>query len=336
MVALALSLLTLTGCASPTPTPEATPTATRTASPPPSATPSPTATATFTPTPTSTFTVTPTPTRTPTPTPTRVPLRAAIALEPGQVVQGHSAVVRVSTNRRCRVRGTIEDRELHFVSTDHLEHIGLLGVWAIAPPGGQPLVVSVRSEDGQELSLTTQLYVVEGEYGHEMLHFSPTVRKLLDPEIIRKEALRLAEVYAAFTPDMRWQGLFDWPLEGRITSPFGTRRQYEGGPITYHAGLDLRGPDGAVIRAPAAGVVVLAEELQVRGGAVIIDHGAGVFTAYCHLDTIQAEEGQAVERGDPLGTQGSTGLVTGPHLHWELRVGSIAVNPAEWTERSFP
>jgi len=340
MAALALLLLQSAGCTSLLATPTVPPTATHTVTPSATATCSPTATAT--PTSTSTPTPTPTATQTPTPTPTQVPLRAEIALDPGQVVQGHSVVVRVRTNRRCHVWGTIQERpdasplQVRFVSQGGLEHVGLLGVRAIATPGAQPLVVSIRSEDHQEVSLTTQVYVLEGEFDYESLRFSPTVRKLLDPEILRKEALRLAEMYGAFTPQIRWEGAFDWPIEARITSPFGTRRQYEGGPLTYHAGVDLRGPDDAVIRAPAAGVVVLADELLVRGGAVILDHGAGVFTGYYHLSGIEVEEGQTVSRGDALGIQGATGLVTGPHLHWEMRVGGMAVNALEWTRRSFP
>ncbi|HUV95395.1 MAG TPA: M23 family metallopeptidase [Anaerolineae bacterium] len=328
IAAVALLLSQLAGCVSlwPTPTPQPTPTAT----PSPTSTPSPTAT------PTPTRTPTPTATHTATPTPTPVPLRAEIVLEPGQVVQGHSAIVRVGANRNFRARGTIDGRALAFVSVDGREHVALLGVHALAPPGVQRLVVSVRSEDQQELSLTTQLYVVEGEFGHEEIRFSPTVRELLDPEIMEKENLYVGEVFASFSPEIHWQGAFDWPLSGATTSPFGVRRQYEGKLAGFHAGIDIRGQEGVAVQVPAAGAVVLAEELQVRGGMVIIDHGAGVLTGYCHLDSIEVEAGQTVKRGDPLGTVGSTGLVTGPHLHWEVRVGGVAVDPVEWTERSFP
>jgi len=84
--------------------------------------------------------------------------------------------------------------------------------------------------------------------------------------------------------------------------------------------------------AAANGVEVLAEPLQVRGNAVVIDHGAGVLTGYFHLDSIAVEKGQAVKAGEALGTMGATGLVTGSHLHWELHVGGVAVDPADWTE----
>ena len=328
IAAVALLLSQLAGCVAVMPTPTATVTQT--------ATPSPTSTPTSTATPTSTPTPTPTATHTPTPTPTPVPLQAEILLDPGQVVQGHSAVVHVGTNRKCRVRGTIDGRALPFISIDGREHVGLLGVHALAPPGAQALMVSVQSEDQQELSLTTQLYVVEGEFGHEEIRFSPTVAKLLDPEILKKENLYVGEVFASFSPEIYWEGPFDWPLSGATTSPFGFRRRYNGKLAGFHAGIDVRGQEGVAVQVPAAGAVVLAEELQVRGGMVIIDHGAGVLTGYCHLSSIEVEAGQTVKRGDPLGTVGSTGLVTGPHLHWEVRVGGVAVDPVEWTERSLP
>jgi murein DD-endopeptidase MepM/ murein hydrolase activator NlpD len=87
--------------------------------------------------------------------------------------------------------------------------------------------------------------------------------------------------------------------------------------------------------APAAGVVVMAESLQVRGNTVWVDHGLGVYSGYFHLSEIAVEVGQTVEPGQQLGLVGSTGLSTGPHIHWEIRIHGIAVEPLEWTERAI-
>ena len=332
-VALLVLILLLAGCAAtpaaPTETPRPSPTVTATAS----ATATRTPTLTSSPTATPTLTATPTPTLTPTPTP--VPLRAEVTLDPPQVVQGHTSVVCVSTNRSCRVSGMIQDRQLPFISQDGLEHVAFVGVRALAKAGRQPLRVVIRANDGQQVTLDTSLSIVPGNYGHETIHFSPEVAKLLDPKITRPELLRLAKVYAAFTPEIYWEGAFDWPWVGPITSQFGTRRQYGDAIRSYHTGIDIDGETGDIIRAPARGIVVLAEMLQVRGGAVILDHGAGVLSGYYHLDSIDVEVGQTVERGDPLGKMGAAGLVTGSHLHWELRVGGVAVSAKEWAERAF-
>ena len=340
VAALSALMLALVACQVPLAIPTATPrpTATITATPTNTNThtPTPTRSLTPTPSPTATATETPTPTRTPTPSPTPIPLHAEVVVDPSQVVQGHTAIVRVNTNWPCHVSGTIEDRALPFVTREGLVHVALVGVRAVATLEMQPLRLSIRALDGRQITLVTHVQPLPGDFGHETLHFSPEVTKLLDPKITRPELLRLAKVYAAFSPRMYWEGPFDWPFPGPITSEFGTRRRYAGAAPTYHTGIDIDGETGDVIRAPASGVVALAEVLQVRGGAVIIDHGAGVLTGYYHLSSVDVVVGETVARGDPLGEMGATGLATGSHLHWELRVGGVAVSPREWTQKAFP
>jgi len=252
------------------------------------------------------------------------------------VAQGHTSVVWVQSNLSCHVSGSIDGRRLRFISSDGLQHWALFGVRAVAETGQQGLQVAIQARDGRQITLSTSLHIVSGDYGHETIHLSPEVAKLLDPEVTRPELLRLAKVYAAFTPQVHWEGPFEWPFAGPITSLFGTRRQYDAQTQSYHTGIDIDGVTGDLIRAPAAGVVALADLLDVRGGAVILDHGAGVLSGYYHLDNIAVKEGQSVERDDVLGEMGTTGLSTGSHLHWELRVGGVAVDPAQWTEHGFP
>src|SRR5690606_17386730 len=112
------------------------------------------------------------------------------------------------------------------------------------------------------------------------------------------------------------------------TSPFGTRRSYNSGPVaSYHEGQDFAVPEGVPVLAPGNGTVALAEALNVRGNAVILDHGQGVFTGYWHLSELLVAPGQEVALGDVVGISGNTGLSTGAHLHWELRVYGVAVDP---------
>ncbi|MFP3895410.1 MAG: M23 family metallopeptidase [Anaerolineales bacterium] len=298
----------------------------------PSPTPSVTPTPSFTPT--ATYTPSPTPTETSTPTP--LPLQAEVDLEQSEVMQGRTTVVWVRTNLPSHVWGSVGGRSLQFVSVSELEHYCLVGMQALDQLGPHPLEVVAQGLDGRQVILQTSLYVVSGDYERETIHFTPKVSELLDPQYTRPELLRLTEVYATFTPQVHWEHSFSWPCEGAITSHFGTRRRYGGEIQSYHAGIDIRGATGDPFYAPAPGVVVLAEVLKVRGGAVILDHGAGVLSGFYHLDDIGVEVGQSVEQGDVLGEIGSTGLSTGSHLHWELRVGGVAVDPGQWTERSFP
>ena len=105
---------------------------------------------------------------------------------------------------------------------------------------------------------------------------------------------------------------------------------------SYHSGHDYGADTGEPVLAPITGTVVLAEPLQVRGKVVILDHGLGVFTGFWHLSQIDVEAGQVVGRGEQVGLVGNTGLSTGPHLHWEMRVHNMPVNPIQWMRQEFP
>ena len=307
----------------------------------PSATPTETLLPTSTATQTESPTLTPSATATASPLPTATvtattqPLSVTVSLDQLEVTQGRTLVVRASTNRPSTVEGEFEERPIRFLSRDGRDHVAYLGVSATAKVMLQPLRLTARSKDGQQVTLASALRVSDGGYGSETLRFTTEIAKLLDPEITRPELLRLAPVYATFTSDVLWRGAFDWPIEGPVTSRYGTRRQYGDRLRSYHTGMDIDGETGDAIRSPARGVVRLAEELKVRGGAIVVDHGAGVVSGCYHLSRIDVVAGQEVARGEVLGAMGSTGLVTGSHLHWELRVGGVAVSPLEWTERAF-
>ncbi|MHB1295878.1 MAG: M23 family metallopeptidase [Anaerolineae bacterium] len=297
--------------------------------------PSPTATALPSPTATLEPTATPAPTDTPVPTPTLAPLQASVDLDPAILMQGQTLAVHVTTNRPCAIEGALADAPLKFVSEDGLQHLALAGIDALAESGERAIHIAITGEDLQTATLDMQVNVVPGTFETETLTFSDEVSKLLDPAISQPEAERLAELWSQFTPHMVLTDTLSWPVEGAFTSYFGTRRQYGDQVSGYHAGLDIDGEEGDVVLAGGPGTVVLAEQLQVRGNAVILDHGAGVFSAYYHLSEIEVEVGQEVAQGEPIGKMGSTGLVTGSHLHWELHVGGVAVEPTEWVERSF-
>jgi murein DD-endopeptidase MepM/ murein hydrolase activator NlpD len=146
-------------------------------------------------------------------------------------------------------------------------------------------------------------------------------------------------VFAIVSEERLWQGTFGWPLAGelRSTAPFGQRRSYGGGPVTsYHTGHDFGADIGTPVLAPITATVALAEPLQVRGNVVILDHGLGVLTGFWHLSRIDVTEGQRIGRGQVIGLAGNTGLSTGPHVHWEMRILGVPVDPLQWTQQEFP
>ncbi len=121
-------------------------------------------------------------------------------------------------------------------------------------------------------------------------------------------------------------------VEGALTSNFGTRKDPFTGAATMHAGMDFRAPVGTSVRATGTGKVITAEPTGGYGNLVEIDHGNGVVTRYAHLSAFAVSVGQSVAAGTALGAVGSTGRSTGPHLHYETRINSVAVDPIRFLQ----
>jgi murein DD-endopeptidase MepM/ murein hydrolase activator NlpD len=173
-----------------------------------------------------------------------------------------------------------------------------------------------------------------GVYGEDTLtvdprHVRPSPQDL---ERIRREQAEVRQVYASGSRSRLWKETFQVPVPGEMHGPFGTRRVFNGELQSQHNGADFRAQTGDPIRAAAAGVVRLSKDLFYSGNAVILDHGAGVFTSYSHMSRIDVKVGQTVARGAVIGLAGATGRVTGPHLHWTVRVGAANVDPALFLE----
>jgi len=262
----------------------------------------------------------------------------AVELKPLPVVQGQTLAIKVQTTEPVKLTGSLDHRPLAFVRTDS-QYWALVGIGVIAQVGPYFLELTATDDAGQTVRASELVPVVAGDFVTEQIVLSPEKGKLLDPALIRAENERLSQVFGIFSRQQWWEGLFRIPLQGpvRVTSAFGTRRSYNDGPPTsYHGGVDYGAEIGTSVLAAGRGRVALAEELTVRGQAVIIDHGLGVYSGYYHLSEIAVQAGQEVEQGDPIGKVGSTGLSTGPHLHWEIRVGSVYVDPLQWTRQAFP
>ena len=148
---------------------------------------------------------------------------------------------------------------------------------------------------------------------------------------IRKpELARIAAARAVLSPSDGWRQSFIWPAKGRISGRFGSQRIYKGGEAgSYHSGIDIAPGAGAPIVAPADGVVVLAAEqpFSLEGHLLMIDHGAGLNSAFLHCATLAVKVGDVVRQGQAIATVGMTGRATGPHLHWSLMWRGARLDP---------
>jgi murein DD-endopeptidase MepM/ murein hydrolase activator NlpD len=283
---------------------------------------SPAATPTVTPTSTATSTPSATPTATPVPEVVQPSL---------SVAQGGFVVLNVNAAGGSAV-ATFNGRE-YPLSPREGGFWAVLGVTADLAPGSYPVSVTLYNSAGTiAAELSAIVNVGSAGYPVESVIIPPDQSGLLDPALSVQEAAIRDAVFSAFSYEQRWSGAFLYPANAPISSPYGIGRSYNGAPVaSFHHGTDFAIDEGTPVTASAAGVVAYADQLPVRGLSVIIDHGLGVFTGYHHLSQVTVAEGQTVAAGDLIAYSGASGLATGPHLHWEVIVRGVEVDPVLWT-----
>lgn len=261
-------------------------------------------------------------------------------ISPDPLVQGKTTEIRIETREDLEISGSLLDHPLNFFPESSGEYFALQGIHALTEPGYYPLLI--EGELGNEIpfGVSQYVYVAAGDYTYKSLQVPP---ETLDPEVTGPEDEAWSALAAPVTPDKLWQGVFESPVapsECGFTDTFGHRRSYNGSPYNYfHTGLDFcynYNNEVNEIYAPADGVVVFAGPLVVRGNAVMIDHGLGVYSGYMHQAEIRVEVGDQIETGQVIGIVGGTGRVNGPHLHLEIWVGGIQVDPQDWLQNIYP
>lgn len=285
-----------------------------------------------TPTPTATPTVTPTATATRTPTPSATPTPQPRVVTPAiEMAQGGVAVLRIEAGG-ASATASFNGRDYDLLASPG-GFWGVLGVDAAQGPGDYTVSITVRDEAGAPIAQLSATAVVDDkQYPVENITLPPGPSSLLDANLTAQELATRAQVFASSTRDKLWSGPFILPVAGPISSPYGIFRSYNGGPVgSFHTGTDFPVDEGTPVAAANSGVVAFAGALPVRGNSVIIDHGGGVFSAYHHLSSATVHVGQSVAQGDLIAYSGATGLATGPHLHWEIIINGVNVDPVPWT-----
>jgi murein DD-endopeptidase MepM/ murein hydrolase activator NlpD len=255
--------------------------------------------------------------------------------------QGGTAEIIIHAVDGATLSGSLVDKSLHFFPLGDGSQVALQGVHALLEPGVYPLRIDANLPDGTTQSFEQMVLVVAGNYYQESLYVDPNT---VDPAVTEPENKQVEGIVSQITTQRYWQEPFRLPVaeddRNCIKGYFGTRRDYNAGAyFGFHAGLDYgvcSKTDPFSIYATAPGVVVFMGGLTVRGNATIIDHGWGIFTGYWHQDESYVTTGQTVAAGQLIGKIGATGRVTGPHLHWEVWVNGVQVDPLDWLDVQIP
>ena len=263
----------------------------------------------------------------------------SVSIEPLPMIQGGTEVVRIQVKDGYASSGTLVDHPLRFFQLAD-KQVAIQGVHALLEPGVYPLRVEASLPDGSKQSFEQMVLVTTGNYYHENILVDPNT---MDPAVTEPENEQLISITSLVSGTKYWDGIFTSPAvyPDEFTSFYGTRRTYKGVNSDlviegFHTGLDFAGGEGLQIFAPAAGRVVFAGPLTVRGNATIIDHGWGIYSGFWHQSENFVNVGDMVEQGQVIGLVGGTGRVTGPHLHWEVWVNGVQANPLDWLYQTYP
>jgi murein DD-endopeptidase MepM/ murein hydrolase activator NlpD len=265
------------------------------------------------------------------------PLATSLSVSPLPLVQGNTTVIRIVTSSPATISGTLNGYPLHFVQVGETEYLTIQGIHAMATPGLTEFSIAIDA-GGNSLRYFSQMVLLQQGF------FAQDPPLTVDPATIDK-AITVPEdelVKSTTTPvtDPRyWDGIFRLPVDEPwcIKSWYGNRRSYNQSDYVYfHTGVDYGVCATLNIYTPAAGKVVYAGPLDVRGNSIIIDHGWGIYSGIWHQAEIFVTKGDLVDAGQLIGSIGATGRVTGPHLHWEVWANGVQVEPLQWLENTYP
>ncbi|MCY4069935.1 MAG: LysM peptidoglycan-binding domain-containing protein [Chloroflexi bacterium] len=260
----------------------------------------------------------------------------SFTVDPLILEEGRTGRFKVHTTVPVEVSGTFLGQELRIIgSKDSTRHNIMVGIPMFTEQGVYPLRLNLVDEGTTSVSIAANLQIIAGGYGYQNISIDNS--ELLSPAVESEELALLVRVTTPFTEEKFWDASLSLPAAATMNARFGTLRSYNGSAYDrYHHGVDFAGGTGTPVLAAADGVVVLADMLNIRGRTTVIDHGWGLYTAYAHQNSVQVSPGEQVTSGQIIGAIGSTGRSTGPHLHWEVWLNGVNVDPLQWVQQVFP
>lgn len=259
-------------------------------------------------------------------------------VKPAIFIEGETSSITVTTKTSdIYLSGTFLGRDLKIIAESDNKRYILIGIPIYTPPGIHPVTLRITDSNDVQLEYTFNVQVISGNYGIQNITLPDDKLDLLTPAVEENELSILAGITAPITKERYITTPLSLPAAATMNAFFGARRSYNGGPPDrYHSGVDFAGAPGTPIFASASGRVVLVDNLNIRGRTTVIDHGWGIYTTYSHQAEQYVQLGDIVQTGQIIGTIGATGRATGAHLHWEVWVNGVPVNPLQWVQQTFP
>jgi murein DD-endopeptidase MepM/ murein hydrolase activator NlpD len=234
------------------------------------------------------------------------------------------------------IRGGFAGKTIPFFQSDDGDYSMLLGIDMLHKVEHRPFIVSWQ-ENGENRSKRYEIEIVETAFGIQHLTLPKGKVDLAPATLVRvkKEKERMLAAFKDSLQEKLWQGSFIAPVSGRRQGTFGRKRILNGQPRRPHTGEDISASEGTEIVATNGGRVVLVGDYFFNGQSIVIDHGFGLFSMYFHLSEISVTEGTHLKRADVIGKVGQTGRVTGPHLHWGMRLNGARIDPFSLVEKTL-
>jgi murein DD-endopeptidase MepM/ murein hydrolase activator NlpD len=275
------------------------------------------------------------PAKEPVPPPKPPPERTLrLSLARDAVAQGEFVVVRCSFEggdpSSVSAAGLDAKASVH---TSEGRGFAILPVGVRTAVGAHKITVQASWPDGATRSAEVTVTVSKTSFQVSRITATKEQTDSISAEKLAQDSAKVRAAKAASSPTSLWTSGFQAPLEAKITTGFGHTRYVNGIETWRHSGIDFGAPTGTKVGACADGKVVMATTLNGTGKTVILDHGMNVFSSYGHMSSLAVNAGDQVKKGQTVGLVGSTGFSTGPHLHWTITIGLVAVDPFSLVKR---
>lgn len=259
----------------------------------------------------------------------------ALSLSSSKVENANTVLLKINEKNISEAKLTFDKQNINFYKNPFSSdsYYALLPISYYQKLGPDRIIISYL-ENENKVFKGLDLKIIDGNYKSEVINVKPSIFKPNKQRVERtkKEYEDAMKVYNSSSPDIYWNEDFIYPLNSKITSDFGTKRVYNNELKSYHGGTDFQAKENTPILASNSGIVRISGNRFYAGNSIIIDHGHGVYSCYFHLNTMNYKVGDFIKKGEVLGLSGSTGRVTGPHLHFTFRINGLQVDPLQAIE----